>query len=1446
MEDERIVKLTGEPVSEQMKDVLERLSKGQGVSQDEIEATAEMKLARTNVTHAVDTSMLENREQLQYNVFRKMWGMGAATVDEAGKTQYNGDISLNKRLDIVIGLPASGKSSAIVDSLSEEFHSRVIDNDEAKKMIPQYNDGWGAGVVHKESQSISYSLFTKSVFSGENIVLPKVGSDSQKLINDYIALAKENGYQVNVHYVDLDRNKALGRMLNRFIEEGRFLDPNLIEKYAPLGRENHITQAYEELKENPLVDGYSMWDNDVERGERPILLEYENLTGNFIDNARTEREENNYGERENFAAVDGRDNGRSGRGNEQASDIRYGTSGGIKENVGGGLFQNNDERTEIMTDDFSQAYTQFLVETLGEDGERIAQNDLKERNPDLLKHRLNEMLDVIGGEDSSYITNDIQATVDRLNQQIDQFADAPTQNIVEQVQNLKDSFEKETGEDVTDWKIGQISNEELNSMLASGQTQELEFAINELREAGLSSGLDTLRLHTLDSIRRIEDDSPVRAEEISEPNMSEHILIDNKDCIKVDEWQTSMGTIVLGNDISDPTEDNFFLAQIGSVNAEFFGKPTREEVEDYFINELGQRELDMKEAGMNQEERKDSLSEMLKLNGHDVSQIETDSLTPMKQALIDFDNAYINANGSLSIQEINDCLMTNNLEKLQDSLVEFQDMDVRSNLSILAVETAEKIENMAYDGDLTLEEQRQIIITSLTEDKFSESMDSRLNYALDIYGAKDVADDIMLVTTVGATSLSHVEVAAENDGFKFRDDDSGLTYIFNGDDIAEVIRADIPFPDVELSAKNDPMKTSIFDNNNLTIPSLSGENGDGILLRYGNDKQGYDLAVWGDEDGKGQFAFADAGCLDAFLSESVDGDIIAMGQLPSQYENMNVLKAANLIAEECIGESFVDNSYQAMYLSDTISDVSIPTNDPVKLPVQAEFHVNDEAHTVYFMDEGAAERFTEKHLDNDHIGVDDVSVDIGVRSMTDSDLDKIMETVIDTHAYGTDDHGYVSFELDRENNKVTATKYDHDLTPVAQEKITFADKKDFAVETANFSPLTFMEKHTENPAFDGIKTLSWVDTEQFMFDVSEHEKSVRGAVEKFDSLEQQSGKYDVIFRGDDGKIVTLDSIDTIDDFSENLAPATGTFEVQEAGKLVVKGDIDDNMRDIIEEAISEDTDGISLDKEREALELDRPVSEQEIAHAVSEILYAHSDKDISLDEIEADILSQIEAAQGNPDRLDSIIDRLDNIYENDRPTLEESAKIYSCEERLNSLKDETQTREQDREIESREREQPAKAENSFQSVGDILKAGLPQEEADIEISKLLKAQGKADDFIQSVQLMSHCEPDIAMQMADASMIITQDEVQQKGFPQQNDLVTKQQNPLNKVEELEEGNYNQIDGIINNLPPKADKKPSLRESVEQKKEVVKERSQSEHEEKEQTTEKTTKKHTQELS
>lgn len=306
--DRDIVLLTGLPVSDEMQDVLDKCSAGEYVDIDEVNATPEMKAAESCVSNSTPTINLKDREPIQNHVFETLMNYGSISLDESGKplvdshgnTIYNNDVERGRRLDIVIGLPASGKSSAIVDTISYEHHSMLIDNDEAKRQFPEFNKGWGANTVHKESQIVEQAVFKQALSEGRNIVLPKVGSDAGKLVKSYISYAKDAGYKINVHFVDLDRNKALGRMMGRFIHIGRYLSPKLIDKYANERDGNRIAQAYEELKMMDVIDGYSKWDNDVGRGEKPILLETANLDDDFIKNARMkgdmENEERKHGQ----------------------------------------------------------------------------------------------------------------------------------------------------------------------------------------------------------------------------------------------------------------------------------------------------------------------------------------------------------------------------------------------------------------------------------------------------------------------------------------------------------------------------------------------------------------------------------------------------------------------------------------------------------------------------------------------------------------------------------------------------------------------------------------------------------------------------------------------------------------------------------------------------------------------------------------------------------------------------------------------------------------------------------------------------------------------------------------------------------------------------------------------------------------------------------------------
>ena len=311
--------LTGKPISGDMQEILDRLSKGEYVGVDEINATKEIQEARSHINHSTPTIELRGRQEFQEHIIDQfLQTVKAARVDEKGEVEYTEDVKREKRLDIVIGLPASGKSSAVVDKISTKYHSRVLDNDIIKAMIPEYNNGWGASVVHKESQEIMKSISVISRCRDENLVMPKVGGDVGT-IRKAVITAKRAGYQVYLHYVELSREKATGRMLHRFLSTGRFLAPELIDKYDNPEIGNLVLKTYETIKKDGWIDGYSRWDNDVEVGEKPRLIEGKGLREDFYDRiGKAQRVEKYAGDRKYGRAGDRKDTSKIRTGDKQS------------------------------------------------------------------------------------------------------------------------------------------------------------------------------------------------------------------------------------------------------------------------------------------------------------------------------------------------------------------------------------------------------------------------------------------------------------------------------------------------------------------------------------------------------------------------------------------------------------------------------------------------------------------------------------------------------------------------------------------------------------------------------------------------------------------------------------------------------------------------------------------------------------------------------------------------------------------------------------------------------------------------------------------------------------------------------------------------------------------------------------------------------------------------
>ncbi len=291
-------KLTGQPVSQAIKAILDKLAIGQKVTAEEINSTPEVQWAKEHQMQGESVPFRKQqytREEMQQLVsaerFAKqqevqddLMALGSYSgVDKNGNPVYDGNVANGKRLDVVIGPPAAGKSSALVNPLSRKYQSRVIDNDMVKEQFDEYQGGLNSGYLHSESRYIMDQMLAKSMSAGENVVLPVVGHSINSLRNN-IGDFRDAGYQVYVHYVELDNMKAIGRMLNRFLTDGRYIDPDYLINTAT---NEKVTANYEALKGDKYnVDGYSHWSNDVNRGESPRSIEQsEDFLGDLVGGA---------------------------------------------------------------------------------------------------------------------------------------------------------------------------------------------------------------------------------------------------------------------------------------------------------------------------------------------------------------------------------------------------------------------------------------------------------------------------------------------------------------------------------------------------------------------------------------------------------------------------------------------------------------------------------------------------------------------------------------------------------------------------------------------------------------------------------------------------------------------------------------------------------------------------------------------------------------------------------------------------------------------------------------------------------------------------------------------------------------------------------------------------------------------------------------------------------
>ncbi len=167
---------------------------------------------------------------------------------------------------IVTGPPAAGKSS-IANKIAIDKKLAILDPDEAKAILPEYEGGVGSNAVHSESKNIIEAVEEVAFRNNANVLFPTVGHDPNK-IRGKIADLKQRGYTVYLVDVTLPLEETKRRAYDRFSRTGRLVPTSYIDEVG-----ERPSQTYLTLKEEGIADGYAQIDNSPPKGEARKIIQ---------------------------------------------------------------------------------------------------------------------------------------------------------------------------------------------------------------------------------------------------------------------------------------------------------------------------------------------------------------------------------------------------------------------------------------------------------------------------------------------------------------------------------------------------------------------------------------------------------------------------------------------------------------------------------------------------------------------------------------------------------------------------------------------------------------------------------------------------------------------------------------------------------------------------------------------------------------------------------------------------------------------------------------------------------------------------------------------------------------------------------------------------------------------------------------------------------------------
>jgi SPP1 gp7 family putative phage head morphogenesis protein len=180
-----------------------------------------------------------------------------------------GGLNHDKKLVIVLGPPAAGKTTAVAGKLGRKYKAVMPDADEIKGYIPEFDDGLNAQGVHVESTMVLDDVWDRIFAAGENVVFQGVGKTKSNIL-DFIEKARKFGYTVDLYLNDLDTLTTAGRSIGRFLDTKRLVAPEFIINVVKDNPLKTFSDIIEEFDRDPILDGrWGHFVNDTPFGESP-------------------------------------------------------------------------------------------------------------------------------------------------------------------------------------------------------------------------------------------------------------------------------------------------------------------------------------------------------------------------------------------------------------------------------------------------------------------------------------------------------------------------------------------------------------------------------------------------------------------------------------------------------------------------------------------------------------------------------------------------------------------------------------------------------------------------------------------------------------------------------------------------------------------------------------------------------------------------------------------------------------------------------------------------------------------------------------------------------------------------------------------------------------------------------------------------------------------------